>query len=621
MKFKPSKYQQKVFDFLLNNNKNAVLNAVAGSGKTTTLLECLKLVEDKETLFLAFNKSIKEELQDRITKEGLNSNINTCHGYGYSILLNHFGNIKINNYKYNRLLNSALNYNIDNDYKYVSDYEFNKDEKRILRKIKLDLDEDDDLNSIKITIISLCNLGRLFLCKNSSEIKNLAEKYNIECLYNEHKLAFYLIKLGLTITDIIDYTDMIFLPIFLKLESPKYDIVFIDECQDLNKAQRILMLKSLKENGRFIAVGDRNQAIYAFSGADSESFGELLKIPNTISLPLNECYRCGENILNEVKDIVPEIEPFNGNPKGTVNHSASINELKSGDMVLCRNTYPLIKLCLKLITENKKATIIGSDIGASLKNLVEKTNKTDMVEVFNVLYADLDVYIKKLMDAKQCTKEEVLESIEYNNKLERIQVIEAIFDKGDMSKDVINKISNIFTPKKTGIILSTIHKAKGLEAKRVFILHRELIPSRFATEPWQVQQEDNLKYVAYTRAKEYLAFVTDFDAFKTAKHESFMDKVSAPKKSKYVGVLYQKYRVIGEVTDVKFLQNYNSMVYTISDEEGNLFEKWGDVPLRFITSKNKTLDVGTKVSMYGVITKHYMFNNVKKNRIGRLSGN
>ena len=58
-KFVPSVYQQKIYDFITNGSGNAVVSAVAGSGKTTTLINAIKLIpKDKNLIFLAFNKSI-----------------------------------------------------------------------------------------------------------------------------------------------------------------------------------------------------------------------------------------------------------------------------------------------------------------------------------------------------------------------------------------------------------------------------------------------------------------------------------------------------------------------------------------------------------------------------------
>lgn len=61
---------------------------------------------------------------------------------------------------------------------------------------------------------------------------------------------------------------------------------------------------------------------------------------------------------------------------------------------------------------------------------------------------------------------------------------------------------------KTPMKLSTIHKAKGLENDKIFLICPELIPSRFATQLWQLKQEQNLLYVAITRAKKDLTYVS-----------------------------------------------------------------------------------------------------------------
>ena len=77
-----------------------------------------------------------------------------------------------------------------------------------------------------------------------------------------------------------------------------------------------------------------------------------------------------------------------------------------------------------------------------------------------------------------------------------------------------NRINMIFSDdSKNGICLSTVHKSKGLESDRVFII----CPDKFYVKPcmrvpWMAEQERNLVYVAITRAKHFLGFVTDFSA-------------------------------------------------------------------------------------------------------------
>jgi superfamily I DNA/RNA helicase len=73
--------------------------------------------------------------------------------------------------------------------------------------------------------------------------------------------------------------------------------------------------------------------------------------------------------------------------------------------------------------------------------------------------------------------------------------------------DLVAHIGVLFTDGRRGVILSTIHKAKGLEAERVYFLDRFLIPSKYARKGWQREQEQNLLYVALTRSKNFLYFI------------------------------------------------------------------------------------------------------------------
>jgi len=72
-KFTPSPYQQGIYDFITKGTGNAVVSAVAGSGKTTTLINALNLIPSElNVLFLAFNKSIAKELAERVPKNSSN---------------------------------------------------------------------------------------------------------------------------------------------------------------------------------------------------------------------------------------------------------------------------------------------------------------------------------------------------------------------------------------------------------------------------------------------------------------------------------------------------------------------------------------------------------------------
>jgi superfamily I DNA/RNA helicase len=115
---------------------------------------------------------------------------------------------------------------------------------------------------------------------------------------------------------------------------------------------------------------------------------------------------------------------------------------------------------------------------------------------------------KYAVDAKTAMKSAVID-----NKLDIIKALEVLSEGLNTSKELIEKIDSIFSgdKKKEGVSLSTIHKAKGLEADNIFIVCRSLMPSKSAKKDWEISQEHNLEYVAYTRAKKNLCFVDEKD--------------------------------------------------------------------------------------------------------------
>jgi len=620
MSFKPSKYQKKIFKFIQEEKGNAVINAVAGSGKTTTLIESLKLVDPNlSILFLAFNKNIKQEIEKRIKAANLSVDINTCHGFGYStILRNTDKEIVLDNNKYFKLLKDLIKYGQSEDIEAIKHYNFTEDDMQYTVGFNLEFQNKKEIIEFQKNVTNLTNLLRLYVSKEPADIEMIIDKYDIVLSDKEIELAIQLLTLGQKLNNIIDYTDMLYLPLFYDYDAPQYDLVYIDECQDLNTAQRLLMLKSVKPNGRFIAVGDKNQAIYGFSGSDDESFDKLTQLDNTTILGLSETYRCGHNIVETVKHIVAQIVPHKNNVQGIVNKTDSVNNIAYGDMVLCRNTYPLVKLCLKFITENKKANVMGADIGKTLIKLIEATNEIKTVNAIAKLYADLQTVLNRIMRTYNISPENAMRKGEYTNALERIKVFEIIYndlpeDKREFVENITTKLAQIFKDERDGILLSTIHRAKGLESDKVFIIHAELMPSPYAKKMWELKQEDNLIYVARTRAIQQLSYVTDFDAYETMGCESVDISHIVIKESQHVGSIGQRIVLEGEIIEVKHIESYNEDIFVVQDKEGNIFEHWGRIPQHFVTEKNLRIKIGTNIKGPIKITKHTTFNDVNKN--------
>lgn len=493
MAFQPSKYQKSVFTYIQKGRGNAVIDAVAGSGKSTTIVNALKLIPaDKSVLFLAFNKSIVEELKIKIGNMP-NVDIKTLHSLGAQVTMKTF-KAKLSTDKYTSWVNSGI-----------------KNSLLAPKNQALALNLESMI-SWKSNILKLIDLGRVNLVSSAKELENLAWKHDIMLEDNEVEIAMKGISWGESEISIIDFTDMIYFPNVKKMNMFLYDWVFIDECQDLNSAQRNLFLKCLKPNGRFVAVGDPRQAIYGFAGADVESFNLLKNLPHTVKLPLSVCYRCDKTIVELAKDIVPQIEYRDGADDGVVTHESVMADIKDGDMVLCRLSAPLVALCMKYIGSGIKAYVKGKDIGANLSNMIEKTNRKMIADVLERLREELLGIAYKVVKRQKCTLEEARNSDAYKIYEDKINAIEVLSEGLVNSDEVISRIEMIFSDdNKNGICLSTIHKSKGLESDRVFIICEDRLRlKRCMSVPWMAEQENNLVYVAYTRAKHFLGFVKDF---------------------------------------------------------------------------------------------------------------
>ena len=509
IEYEPSQYQKAIFDYIQHEKGNLVVEAAAGSGKTYTLVKALSLIpQDKRVLMTAFNKDIVKELTKKV-KEFPNVEVRTLHGLGMILTTRGLGigGMKPEGYKYTQLI-----------YNHWQD----------LTKTNINKLSRNARKSFVENTKKLVDFGRFYLATTRSEMIELMVKYDIPCVADEMDVALKVMAIGGKNLDSIDYTDMIWMPHIydLHLEECEYDFIMVDECQDLNVAERNLVLRCLKKGGRLIAVGDSNQCIYGFSGSDPDSFRAIQSIPNTVSMPLSISYRCPESVVKFAQNLVPSIEAKQGAEEGVILDCVSLDDVHDGDMVLCRNNAPLLQVYCKLLEQGKRAYIRGSDVGKNLQNIVIGTHKDYLYTnlkrdgVFIRLYEDLFNSRKAIMERYGISQEDAMKHETIQAKLDMIRALEVLGADLTTTEELTKKIEDIFpkNDKGEGIMLSTVHKAKGLEADNVFIACASLMPSKSALDEWQVQQERNLMYVAYTRAKKVLGFLNeeetpDFDNF------------------------------------------------------------------------------------------------------------
>lgn len=474
-----------------------VIEAVAGSGKTTTIVEAAKYIpQDEKAVFLAFNKSIATELGERLPSHIESKTLNAL---GFAVLRKHYG------------------YSSPNQYK----------TRDIIRRMV----EDEDLPDAAGAVISdIDNLvakakshgmvpdkmpGVHGLYKSTVERwANLIDRYQIDSDAAIEDLAAWadaVLRRGLESTTVFDFDDQLYHVVAFNLPCWKYRWVIIDEAQDVSHVQRAMLRKFLADDGVLIAVGDSRQAIYGFRGADSESLANIRKEFSCDVLPLSVTYRCPKAVVALAKQYCPELECPDTAPEGVVrtlsDGDLDPSTLDGSAMVLCRNVAPMISGAYAMIAQRIPVSVPGRDIGTGLINLVKKVAGKRSQEINDFTDA-LDRWAEREAEkARQRGQDNLLASIE--DKRESIlAVISATEPKN--TPELITEIQSLFEakPAKGVVVFSTVHRAKGLEAQRVYILEPGLMPSKYARQEWQMEQERNLMYVAYTRALSELYFIT-----------------------------------------------------------------------------------------------------------------
>lgn len=252
------------------------------------------------------------------------------------------------------------------------------------------------------------------------------------------------------------------------------------------------------------------QAIYGFTGSDSEAMNTLRSTFDAVSLPLSISYRCAKNIIIKAQSVMPTIEYNETAPDGEVNYLNELdcNTLKPADMIICRKNAPIISLAFKLISKGIPAKVMGRDIGAGLVKLIEKLKPKGIDGKHGLIIKLTDWQNKETAKFQKDDNQAMIDSIN-----DKVACIMAVVDRSNVSTvpDLIREIESLFSDdgnNKRVVILSSIHKSKGLEAETVYFLDSELIPLKFATKDWQLEQEYNLLYVGITRAKKVLNFIS-----------------------------------------------------------------------------------------------------------------
>jgi DNA helicase II / ATP-dependent DNA helicase PcrA len=498
MTFLPSPQQAAFLDWISNASGSAVMVAVAGAGKTKSIELALPLIpESKFVTLVAFNTTIAKELNARIEKLRKETGraygrvqAKTFHGLGFGAVRKRLGNITPN---------------IDSG------------KCRKLVKEWLGEAQQEMYSDFICKLVSLAK-GQGIGTRLAADITDAWESIiHHHDLYLEHEdateehaiqLARELLRRSNEAAEkgSLDFDDQLYMVLKWNLRLWQNDWVFVDEAQDTNPVRRALAKLALRPGGRLVAVGDPKQAIYGFTGASHDAIDLIEAEFNTIRLPLTVSFRCAQSVVREAQTIVPYIQPAETAPEGKVEVLAAdkaLAILDSHDAILCRNTAPLIGMAFKLIADGRGCVVLGKDIGAGLVSLIKKQNAKGV-----------DALLEKLgkfraREYARYTKQDEPEKADgINDRVACIRIVcEALPEgKGRTVPAAIAKLESLFSDTNGVLTLCTVHKAKGKEWRRVAILRPDLMPGR-ARQEWQQVQEQNLMYVAYTRAQEHLIYM------------------------------------------------------------------------------------------------------------------
>jgi len=474
-----SEEQVAIFQWFATGRGNMIVQARAGTGKTTTIKEAFNHApETGRLLYAVFNKKNQKEAQEKITDARVD--VRTLHSLGFFFIKSVWRNARPDDAVENDRINR------------VADYLPGEVASTLLRLVgfcKNFTTSVPDLNAVLEIIDS----------------RNLSVPDEMEAEFPPAKLAkFAIAVLKETLiadqADRVSFNDMVWLPVVAGWVKPTFSLVVVDEAQDMNMPQLLMAERACLKTGRICIVGDDRQAIYGFRGAATDGMHMMRQRLNAGQLGLTTTYRCPKTVVALANLVVPDYTAAPSAPEGEVldmGLDVAVKSLVVGDAVLSRLNAPLMSVCLSLLRNGTAARIEGRDIGKQLVGMVRKLKAKSVPNFLEKLSA---------WGTKQSRRIQAGGGPHVSSKLEliqdQVQTLSAVAEGCESVTDIELKITALFedsdNARKPAVVCSSVHKAKGLEWNRVCLIE-ETFKNREVTG-----EEANIYYVAVTRAKKTL---------------------------------------------------------------------------------------------------------------------
>lgn len=481
-------------------SRSLIISAVAGSGKSTTLIEILRRLPASSTsMFLAFNRHAAAEVKAKADRAGLVRNgvdFRTLNSLGMRGIVGAFGHgVRVDDAVTRGRARAKLG---PGELKHVLPVTM-----KLIAAAKSQGLVPDGVGAV-----------RRLIADTPESWAGLVERFDIQDPDGQPRLmtralavAQEVLVEGLRDRSAIDYDDQLYMTFAFDLTLPRVDWLLCDEAQDLNGVARSILGRAVAAGGHIIAVGDEFQSINGWNGADVDSLGAIGRVYRAVTLPLSTTYRCPASHVELCRQWVPHFTAMAGAHEGTIETiegDGVVDDIdwRGDDLVVCRLNAPLITLAYALIKKRVKVRMLGKDIGAGLLALMRKLEPRDVRDLLG-----------KLMDYQQAEEDRIAKRYPDDEaKLEamrdRVQCLRELAVGAESLDEVVGLINELFRETTdTRLTLSSVHRAKGKEAPRVFVLDPWRMPGHARTEDAK-QQEVNIQYVAHSRARETLVLLT-----------------------------------------------------------------------------------------------------------------
>jgi hypothetical protein len=470
--------QNAIFTWFQSGAGNLVVQARAGTGKTTTIKQAFTVAPEASCLYAVFNKKNQKEALEKITDARVE--VRTLHSLGFYFI------------------------------KQVWTTAQPDDAVEVARLEQVERFLPEDLVTPVLRLVGFCkNLSTGIPSVN--EVLEIMDARNISAP-DENAAAFPDARLAQIAIDIltaslqqdclgrVSFNDMVWLPVAAGWVKASFDLVVVDEAQDMNMPQLMMAEKACNPGGRICIVGDDRQAIYGFRGAASDGMHLMKQRLNAQQLGLTTTYRCPKAVVAIAQEMVPDYTAAPSAPEGEVvaaSMEQATESLTVGDAVLSRLNAPLMGIALGLLRRGIPARIEGRDIGKQLVGMVRKLKAKSVPDFFKKVTSWGDKQIARITAGGGKHAQSKAELVN-----DQVQTLLTVAEGCKNVDEIIARITNLFedsdSARKPAVVCSSVHKAKGLEWGKVM-----LVAASFKNKS-KSQEEANIYYVAVTRAKKTL---------------------------------------------------------------------------------------------------------------------